>query len=286
MGRGIAELSDAFGVDVRKQLFHEIQNVFGGELRLFIVGAAAIDPKVVKDYIRFGFRVYIGYGLTECAPLVIGNHDGLMTTDTIGVPIEGVEARIDNPDENGVGEIVVKGPNIMKGYYKNEEATRQVFTEDGWLRTGDLGKVDKSGVFRMVGRSKNVIVTKNGKNIYPEELEFHINKSPFVKESLVAEAKGQSGDTAVGVSIFPDMEAIRARFGNLSGEEVRRIIGELIKNVNSKLPKYKSIRHIDIRESDFIKTTTQKIKRFAKENAGGRYVDVDKRKDLDDVIGH
>lgn len=286
-GKGVAELSDAFGFNARKGLFKQVHDVFGGELRMFIVGAAAIDPAIVKDYFSFGFKVLIGYGLTECAPLVIGNNDKVMTADTIGVPIHGVEARIENENEKGVGEILVKGPNIMKGYYKNEEATREVLTEDGWLHTGDLGKINPDGTFTMVGRSKNVIVTKNGKNIYPEELEFHINKSPYIKESLASGADEKTGDTVVGVSIFPDMEAIKAKFGKgISTDEVRTMIEEWVKSINQKLPSYKSIRHVDIRENDFIKTTTQKIKRFAKENKERKYIDVDKSKNLDDVIGH
>ena len=163
-GKAISSFGAAFGINIREKIFGEIQKNFGGELRMIITGAAPISPTVVKDFQAFGIPVYIGYGLTECSPLVIGNNDRLQLPDSVGVPLPGVEVKILNPDSDGVGEIAIKGPMVMLGYYENEKATAEVF-EDGWFKTGDLGTVDENGHYRIAGRSKNVIVTKTGKNI-------------------------------------------------------------------------------------------------------------------------
>lgn len=264
-GKAISGVGAAFGVNLKERLFGEIQKNFGGELRMIITGAAAISPTVVKDFQAFGLPVYIGYGLTECSPLVIGNNDRIQLPDSVGVPLPGVEAKILNPDSDGVGEIAIKGPMVMLGYYENEEATAEVL-QDGWLRTGDLGTVDDEGNFRIAGRSKNVIVTKTGKNIYPEEVEYHLNINPLIAESMVvAGDEDDDGDTSVRAKIFPDIEAIKEKLKlqNVTKEQISKVVQDVIKEVNKKLPRYKNIKSFDIRESEFVKTTTHKIKRFA-----------------------
>ncbi|MBQ4104309.1 MAG: AMP-binding protein [Clostridia bacterium] len=261
-------VQDGFVSNLMEKIFAEVKKTFGGKLRLIIVGAAALNPEVAKDFKTFGIPTYIGYGLTECAPLVIGNNDHLMLPDSVGVPLPGVEAKIYDPDDNGVGEIWVKGPMVMKGYYKDEAATKAVLTEDGWFKTGDMGTVDEQGCYRIVGRCKNVIVTKNGKNIYPEEVEYHLNNHPFVSECIVfgADCDEAEEGTQVVAKIFPDIQAITAKLKDKqapSKEELQQIIGDVIKEVNKKLPKYKNIRDFDIRDIEFVKTTTAKIKRQA-----------------------
>lgn len=265
-GKAISNFGSAFGVNIKDKIFSEIQNLFGGKLRMIITGAAPINPSVVKDFQTFGIPVYIGYGLTECSPIVICNHDKLQLHDAVGTPLPGVEAKIINPDNNGIGEICVKGPMIMLGYYENPEATEQVL-QDGWFHTGDLGYVDNDNVYRITGRSKNVIVTKNGKNIYPEEVEYYLNGNPIIAESMV-EGKEEDDDnteTSVIAKIFPDIEAIKEKLKiqNVSHEQIVKAVSEVIKDVNKKLPRHKNIKHFDIREAEFIKTTTQKIKRYA-----------------------
>jgi long-chain acyl-CoA synthetase len=261
-------VQDGFVANVMEKIFAEVKKTFGGKIRLIIVGAAALNPEVAKDFKTFGIPVYIGYGLTECSPLVIGNNDHISLPDSVGIALPGVEAKIHDPDDNGVGEIWVKGPMVMLGYYKDEEATKAVFTEDGWFKTGDMGTVDEQGCYRIVGRCKNVIVTKNGKNIYPEEVEYHLNNHPFVSECIVfgADCDEAEEGTQVVAKIFPDIQAITAKLKDKqapSKEELQEIIGDVIKEVNKKLPKYKNIRDFDIRDIEFVKTTTAKIKRQA-----------------------
>lgn len=263
MARGILGEEDA-----RRKVFHEIHEQFGGMLRLIVVGAAAIDPGVMRDYLSFGFKVLIGYGLTECAPLVLGNNDQLVTTDTVGIPIPGVEVRVDTPDGKSPGELLVKGPNVMRGYWNNPEATAASFTEDGWLRTGDIVEVTPQGNYKVVGRIKNIIVTKTGKNIYPEEIEHYINQSPYVKESLVIGQDRQNGDTEVSAHIFPDFDRIKEKLGDSWDsathglDEARRLIADAISAINLKLPNYKSVRSFIIRDHDFERNTSQKVKRY------------------------
>ncbi len=268
LGKVIQSNGEGFVSGLTEKIFAEVKKQFGGRLRLIITGAAALNPEVAKDFKTFGIPVYIGYGLTECSPLVIGNNDRIQLPDSVGIPLPGVEAKINEPDSNGVGEIFVKGPMVMMGYYNNEEATKEVFTEDGWFKTGDMGKVDEENCFRIVGRCKNVIVTKNGKNIYPEEVEYYLNKNPFVSESLVfgADCDEAEEGTQVEAKIFPDITEIMNKFKNQdppTKEQVFKAIADVVKEVNKKLPKYKHIKKFDIRENEFIKTTTNKIKRHA-----------------------
>lgn len=262
---GISTVLNWIGIDIRRALFGSIHRSFGGRLRLIVTGAAAISPEVSKGLNRFGFKVLQGYGLTECSPLVIGERDKYCVNGSVGLPLPGVEVRIDNPDDNGIGEIITKGDNVMLGYYKNEEATKKSL-RDGWFHTGDLGKLNKSGAFFITGRLKNVIVTKNGKNIFPEEVESYINRSPFVLESLVTGYEDdKSGETVVGAHILPNLEAIREKLKDITptAEDIKKIISEVIKSTNKDMPLYKRISTFTVRDSEFIKTTTLKIKRYA-----------------------
>lgn len=266
VGKAASTVGRAFGSkNVGRKLFNEVIETFGGRLRLLITGASALDPRVAEDFIKMGIDIYIGYGLTECAPLVIGNHDRLMLADSLGTPLPNVEARIHNPDAFGVGEIWIRGPMVMMGYYKNQKATDEVITPDGWFKTGDLGLVDKNNCYRMTGRCKNVIVTKNGKNIFPEEVEFQLNKNPVIEESLVYGDEGENDETTVSAQIYPNYEQIKKNLKRqeLTQEDIREQITQAIKEANKKLPSYKKIMSFDIRNSEFIKTTTQKIKRYA-----------------------
>lgn len=270
MGKALAKATDAIGLSLNDKIFKQINKAFGGKLRLVIVGAAAVRPDVIKDFKTFGVTSYVGYGLTECAPLVSGNNDELFTTDTVGKPIPGVEVKIDNPNDSGIGEILVKGPNVMLGYYKDEEETEKVIDADGWFHTGDLGKVDKDGNIRITGRAKNVIVTSNGKNIYPEEIEYYLNRNPFIAESMVVGNDDNKDEgTVVEAKIFPDVNAIKESLKEArepTQEEIKKVVDQVVKEINKKLPSYKSIHDITIRSKEFVKTTTAKIKRFASEN--------------------
>lgn len=242
----------------------KVKNSLGGRLRMFIVGAAAANPIIVNDFDNLGLRTLQGYGLTECSPLVAGNTDFFSKDDACGLPIPNVEYKINNPDEDGVGEIIVKGPNVMLGYYNDKEATDKVL-KNGWFYTGDLGKVDENGYLYITGRCKSVIVTKNGKNIYPEEIEYYLNDNPLISEALVLGIKHENDDEIyINAQIFPNIDAIKESLkGSIpSKEEVQKIISDIIKNVNSNLPNYKHIKSFNIREEEFEKTTTQKIKRF------------------------
>ncbi|MBQ3050633.1 MAG: AMP-binding protein [Clostridia bacterium] len=265
-GKLVNYANDKFGIDLSRKVFSLVLKNLGGRLRLFIIGAAAINPDVVKNFETFGVESYLGYGLTECAPLVSCNYDGHTTLDTVGMPIPGVEVKLDDVNDEGIGELLVRGPNVMLGYYKNEEATREVLDEDGWLHTGDLANVDGNGNIRLTGRKKNVIVTKNGKNIYPEELEDALNGNPFILESMVVGTEREEDDeTIVEAKIFPDVNAIKEALQNpdLTAEDVFNYISDIVKEINTKFPNYKKIREVSIRNTEFIKTTTQKVKRYA-----------------------
>lgn len=242
----------------------KVKNTLGGRLRVFIVGAAAVNPEIANTFDKLGLNSLQGYGLTECAPLVAGNTDFYKRNDSAGLPIPNVEYKIDNPNDEGVGEIIVKGPNVMLGYYNMPDETEKVL-KDGWFYTGDLGKIDENGFLYITGRCKSVIVTKNGKNIYPEEIETYLNDSPLISEALVLGVKKENDDeTYVNAQIFPNIEAITEYLkGSVpTKEEIKKIISDVVSSVNSKIPNYKHIRNFVIRDKEFEKTTTQKIKRY------------------------
>lgn len=257
-------LYKSFKVDVRRKLFKRIHENIGGKVRLIISGAAAIDPRISKGFRAMGITVIQGYGLTECSPIVAVGRENCIRDDSIGQPIPGIEVKIDNPNKDGIGEILVKGDNVMLGYFENQAATEKIL-KDGWLFTGDLGKADELDFYTITGRKKNVIITKNGKNIYPEEVEAYLNKSPYILESMVwGKYDEDAEETLVNAQIVPDYEALKERYktGHIPEEEVYKLISVEIKNANRNMPLYKHVKHFTIRENEFAKTTTRKIKRY------------------------
>ena len=256
--RLITKVSTVLPAESRKKIFSEIHGFFGGRLRLIICGAAALQKQTAKDFASYGIPVIIGYGLTECSPIVICNNDTSPTADTVGKPLAGVQVKIVNPDENGIGEIAVKGPMVMKGYYKNQAQTDKVII-DGWFYTGDLGFADKNGNYHITGRSKNVIVTANGKNIYPEELEYYLSKENVIGECVVC----SESDDIICVEILPSIEDVKKKLRkeNPTDEEIHSAVKEAVRAVNKNLPGYKRMRKVTIRKEAFEKTTTHKIKR-------------------------
>ena len=243
----------------------KVKKSLGGKIKTFIVGAAAIKPDLVEAFFKLGIKVLQGYGLTECSPLVAGNNDFYYKAASCGMPIPNVEYKIDNPNDEGVGEIIVKGPNVMLGYYENEEATKNVL-KDGWFHTGDLGYVDDEEFLYISGRSKNMILTKNGENIYPEEIENILNDDDLIEESLVIGTSNGKDDVQVKAKIFPNIEAIKEYLGNKfpTKEEISKILNEAVKKANEKLPNFKHIKSFKIMDEDFERTTTNKVKRFGK----------------------
>ncbi len=268
IGKKICKAGSLVGIDFKKVFFKEIQDTFGGAMRLIICGAAPINPRILEDFDAFGIQILFGYGLTECSPLVIINNDRLHLAKSIGVPLPGVEAKILNPNpQTGIGEILVKGPMVMLGYYNNPEATAEVIDNDGFFHTGDLGRVDKKGRFYIAGRSKNVIVTDNGKNVFPEELEYHLSNNPIVGDSLVFGETDKKGKTVVKAKIYPNINEIKEKIGKTpSDDEIEKAVSDAVKSVNQKLPPFKRISEFNIRRKEFIKTTTMKIQRFKEEN--------------------
>lgn len=249
------------GIDIRKPLFKKVHDGLGGNVRSIFCGGAHIDADIARGYIDFGFDFYIGYGITECSPLITANMS--LKADKMascGREISCCKVRIDSPDENHEGEIMVKGENVMLGYYRNEEATRAVMS-DGWFRTGDIGRFDKDQYLYITGRIKNIIVLKNGKNVYPEEIEGYIYKIPYVKEVVVYGGGAEQGDeVSIGCEIFPNME--RAAEDNIS--DVEGVIKKEISKINSEISYYKRVTTILFRDREFDKTTSKKIKRNIK----------------------
>lgn len=265
IGKVVVKAASKVGIDLKKVFFKEIIDTFGGSMRLIICGAAPINPQILKDFEAFGIQIIFGYGLTECAPLAMLNHDRLHLAESVGEIIPGSEAKILNPDESGVGEICVRGDMVMLGYYQNPEETAKVIDEEGWFHTGDLGYVDKKGCYYISGRCKNVIVTSNGKNIYPEELEYHLGTDIRVGESLVLADTNKKGETIVAARIFPNFEELKERYGkdekDFTDEELHDIFKEVVDSINAKLPPFKAIVDFKIRRTEFVKTTTSKIMR-------------------------
>ena len=234
---------------------------------MIITGAAGIDPKVLRGFHDLGLEVAQGYGLTETAPIIAGTPDGdekYRKSGSVGKVIPEGQVRIESPNEEGIGEIVYKGPNVMLGYYNMPEATEEVLDSEGWFHTGDLGFMDPQGWLYITGRKKNVIVTKTGKNIYPEELEQILNEVRYVEECMVYGLEGvETGDgTIVAVQIRPNYEAIGELYPNgADDEDIYQLMKDVVGELNQKLPNYKRIRHIVLRNTEFVKTTTHKLKR-------------------------
>ncbi len=248
----------------KKEIFKDIHNVFGGQIKLFVSGAAALEKEVEEDFRAWGINLCQGYGLTETSPVIGVETNENFRVGSIGKALPHVQAKIEDANDEGMGELVVKGPNIMLGYYNDEEATKEVL-EDGWFRTGDLAKIDEDGYIFICGRKKSVIVLKNGKNIFPEEMEALVNKIEGVKESFIfgKQQSDDKDDIKINVKIIFDREIMQEAYKVTTDEEIYKVLSEKVKEVNQIMPKYKAIRGILISEEPLLKTTTSKIKRQA-----------------------
>ena len=248
----------------KKEIFKDIHNVFGGQIKLFVSGAAALEKEVEEDFRAWGVNLCQGYGLTEASPVIGVETNENFRVGSIGKPLPHIQAKIEDANEEGMGELVVKGPNVMLGYYNDEEATKEVL-EDGWFRTGDLAKIDEDGYIFICGRKKSVIVLKNGKNIFPEEMEALVNKIEGVKESFIfgKQQSDDKDDIKINVKIIFDREIMQEAYKVTTDDEIYKVLAEKVKEVNQIMPKYKAIRGILISEEPLLKTTTSKIKRQA-----------------------
>ena len=256
-GRKISKALMKVGIDVRRKIFKDVIDGLGGKLRFLISGAAALDLKILEYATDFGILTVQGYGLTETSPTIASESYFFRKPGSVGHAMPGVEVKINEPDENGIGELFARGPNIMKGYLDDEEANREVFV-DGWFNTGDLARIDEEDYIFLTGRKKNVIVLKNGKNIYPEEIEALIDKIPYVAENVVMGEK-EGDDYRLVAHVVYDPEA--AELKGKSAEEIQAIADAEIENISAEMPKYKRIKQVYLRTEPFEKTTTQKIKR-------------------------
>ena len=248
-------------IDVRKALFKQVLEQFGGNLRLVLYGAAPMNKETIIGYNNLGIELVQGYGLTETSPVIAAETDREKRPGSVGLVFDNMEVKIENPDKDGIGEILIKGPNVMLGYYKNEEETKKVL-KDGWFKTGDYGYLDEDEFLYITGRKKDIIVLKNGKNVYPQELEFLINKLPYVKESLVYQREQSKTDTMLCAKIVYNKDVIKERLGEKTESEYKEEIWKEIKEINKTLPIYKYIKKISITTEELKKTTTQKVKRY------------------------
>ena len=251
------------GIDIKRKVFKEIYDNLGGNMRIIVSAAAPIDKKIGKWVQDIGIEFLQGYGLTETAPIAALTPECDPRVGSVGLPVNCAQIKIHNPNENGEGEIWIKSQTLMLGYYEDEEATKEV-VHDGWFNSGDIGYQDKDGYVYVTGRSKNVIVTQNGKNIYPEEIELLLSKIPEIQECMVygKEVEGEK-ELIISVKVIPNMEEIENLHGkDLSEEEIHKIIWNKIKEVNKGLTSYKAIKNLEIKHDEFAKTTTMKIKRY------------------------
>ena len=249
-----------FGVDVRRKLFASVLSAFGGKLELIICGGAKLDEEIIRNFDALGITILNGYGITECAPLISANRNKYQKPGSVGTPILACRVKIDNPDENGEGEICVKGPNVMLGYYNNPEATAEVFDKDGFFHTGDYGKLDEEGWIYITGRKKNLIILSNGKNVYPEEIEADLQKVEGVSEVVVyaGESRVQKDKITIVAEIFPDADLL-AHKGISNAQEY---FEDQVKALNAKMPPYKAVKCVKLRDTEFQKNTSRKITRF------------------------
>ena len=249
-------------IDLRRVLFKQIVSALGGELRFVISGGAPADSKISKGFNDLGILTVQGYGLSETAPVISAENEMAMKPGSVGVPMINDEVKIINKDDNGIGEIIVKGPNVMLGYYEMPELTAEVI-KDGWFHTGDLGYLDNKGLLFITGRNKNLIVLKNGKKVFPEELETLVNRIELVEESMVfgLPDKEDKDDVKLSVKIFYNKEVAKEKYQGKSKDELYKIIWEQIKELNKTFPRYKHIQNLILSDEELIKTTTKKVKR-------------------------
>lgn len=239
------------GVDKRRTMFKSVLDKFGGELHTIICGGASLDPRLEREFRSFGIQIVVGYGITECSPVVASNRPHWYRDGTVGHALPGVEIRLDHCDEKGVGEIVTRGPHVMLGYYKDPHSTSEVIDDEGWFHTGDLGRFDEDGFLSITGRKKSLIILSNGENVSPEELEQYVGRIEEVGEVVVYE-----DDNAIAAEVFPDENATGTR------EEIVRRIKKQVEKLNRSLPNYKHIQKLIFRDKEFEKTSTRKIKRY------------------------
>ena len=248
-------------IDLRKKIFKPILKQFDEYLRVVLYGAAPMDKTTIKWYNNLGIDLIQGYGLTESSPVLTAESSERKRAGSIGIPLKNIEIKIDNPDKDGIGEIMAKGPNIMLGYYENEEATKKAL-EDGWLHTGDYGYIDEDGFVYITGRKNDILVLRNGKNVYPQEIEFLINKLHYVDECMVYSRDKTKTDTLLCAKIVYNKDNIVDYFGEKTQKEYEELIWKDIKEINKDLPTYKHIKEIIATVEPLEKTTTQKVKRY------------------------
>lgn len=256
----VSDLLRKIGIDVRKKLFSSVLSAFGGKLELIICGGAKLDEDIINTFDSLGITILNGYGITECSPLISANRNRYRKPGSVGTPILACRVKIDNPDENGEGEICVKGPNVMLGYYNNPEATAEVFDKDGFFHTGDYGKLDEEGWIYITGRKKNLIILSNGKNVYPEEIEADLQKVEGVAEVVVyaGESRVQKDKITIVAEIFPDVDLLKDK----GITDMQTYFEDQVKELNAKMPPYKAVKRVKIRETEFQKNTSRKITRF------------------------
>ena len=248
------------GIDLRKKLFSSVLSAFGGKLELVICGGAKLDEEIIKTFDSLGITILNGYGITECAPLISANRNKYRKPGSVGTPILACRVKIDNPDANGEGEICVKGPNVMLGYYNNPEATAEVFDKDGYFHTGDYGKLDEEGWIYITGRKKNLIILSNGKNVYPEEIEADLQKVEGVNEVVVyaGESRVQKDKITIVAEIYPDADLLADK----GVTDMQKYFEDQVKALNSRMPSYKAVKCVKLRDVEFQKNTSRKITRF------------------------
>lgn len=251
-----------FHIDIRRKIFKELINALGGNMRFIVSGGAPLDSKVSKWFNQIGIHLVQGYGLTETSPVISAENDNCIKYGSVGKPMNSVEILIKNPDSNGIGEIAVKGPNVMLGYYNNETQTNAVL-KDGWFYTGDLGYIDKDGFLFITGRKKDLIVLKNGKKVFPEEIELLINRLDEVEESFVygLPDRNDKNDVKVAVKIVYNKDFVNNKYPDISKKDLEAVLWAKVKDINKTLPMYKYIKHMTFTSEPLIKTTTNKIKR-------------------------
>lgn len=263
IGTVISNFLLKFHIDIRRKLFKAVIDGLGGHMRFIISGGAPLDKKIAQKFNEFGIHLVQGYGLTETSPVIAAENDKCLKYGSVGIPMLNNQVEIVNQDEKGIGEIRVKGPNVMLGYYENEEATKEVLKE-GWFYTGDLGYIDQEGYLFITGRRKDMIVLKNGKKVFPEELETLVNRLEEVEECFVfgMPEKEDKNDVKIAVKVVYSQEVVKEKYAQLPIEEVEKIVWNKIKEINKTLPKYKYMKEMIFTKEPLIKTTTNKVKRM------------------------